>query len=57
METSQNFFENNINIDSNEPLLMTENNRLTVYQQSISGLKLFNDKRIRQGFETKYMEI
>jgi ribonucleotide reductase beta subunit family protein with ferritin-like domain len=31
METSQNFFENNINIDSNEPLLMTENNRLTVY--------------------------
>jgi hypothetical protein len=31
--------------------------RLTVYQQSISGLKLFNDKRIRQGFETRYMEI
>jgi G:T-mismatch repair DNA endonuclease (very short patch repair protein) len=32
-------------------------NRLTLYKQSISGLKLFNDKRIRQGFETKYMEI
>jgi hypothetical protein len=32
-------------------------NRLTLYKQSISGLKLFNDKRIRLGFETKYMEI
>jgi hypothetical protein len=28
-------------------------NRLTLYKQYISGLKLFNDKRIRQGFETK----
>jgi hypothetical protein len=40
-----------------EQQLKVCDNRLTLYKQSISGLKLFNDKRIRQGFETKYMEI